>query len=55
MITTNIRRVKRKHDDQCHSNEMEDVQIGYRCMVCGLFVHKKSSNLKLGGNKNGLE
>lgn len=43
MITTNIRTVKKAHDDKCYSKEMEDVQIGFRCTTCGLFIHKKSN------------
>lgn len=46
MITTNIRTIKKKHDDKCYNNEMEDVQIGFKCKVCGKFIHKKTNNLK---------
>ena len=45
MITTNIRTIKKRHEG-CYEKEMEDVQIGYRCMVCGLFIHKRSDNIK---------
>lgn len=46
--------VEIKHD-RCYEEIMYDVQLGYRCMVCGLFIHKKSNVLKTQDKKQGAE
>ena len=50
MISVNIGIVKIKHDEKCYNDKMEDVQIGYKCMVCGLFLHKKAKIINSIGN-----
>jgi len=45
MIKRSKGTVKMKHET-CYMETMLDVQIGYRCTVCGLFIHKESNKFK---------
>jgi hypothetical protein len=40
-IISEVGIVNIKHD-RCCNELMYDVRIGYRCTICGLFIHKKS-------------
>ena len=45
MRTAEIGTIELTHSG-CYNKILKDIQIGYRCMVCGLFVHKKSDKSK---------
>ncbi len=46
MKTVKVGTAKIKHDG-CYQEEVDDVQIGYRCAVCCAFIHKKSDRFKV--------